>query len=283
MTVTENGAESTTELDVAPYLEDDRSYVPLRFFSEALGFDVFWDSDFQTAVVMDRASVVEALDGEFSIINRLLAGVKRDPQKTYQTTSNISADLRIFDTLNGDQTARVTGRFTALTQGNSLDMKGTIDLSALALLMQEDYPDGLLPEDAAEFLKPTSYDLIYNEGEGMMYIRSPLLLSSLDLPEGAWLRLELPAGDMPGYGSEITIGLLLYESYCNDFYGVYSLTYMYEAAGEAAAEIGDACFTERGDYWELDYGIDEIGLIFEEITGLPSEGMEGYFLQAAGE
>jgi hypothetical protein len=55
---------------------------------------------------------------------------------------------------------------------------------------------------------------------------------------------------------------------------VHCLTYLDGAAEEAAMDIGDACFTEHFDYWELNYGVDEIGLIFEEIVGLPSEGME---------
>jgi hypothetical protein len=270
--VTENTEVRTTELDVPPYLKDDRSYVPLRFFSEALGYDVFWDSDFQTAVVLDRASVVNAVDEEFSVLNRVLAGVERNEQKTYETTGSISADLCMFDSLDGDQTARVTGSYTALTRDDSVDMSGSIDLSALAALMQEDYPDNL-PEDAAALLQPTTYDLLYNLEEGLLYIRSPLLAASYDIPDGAWMSIEVPTDEIVA-AEPITMGALLYESCCSDSSGVYSLTNLYDAAGEAAAEIGDGCFTENDEYWELKYGVDEIGLIFEELTGLASEGMK---------
>ena len=32
------------ETDVAPYVKQDRTYVPVRFFAEQIGLDVQWDA-----------------------------------------------------------------------------------------------------------------------------------------------------------------------------------------------------------------------------------------------
>ena len=41
--ITVNGVEST--IDVSPKIIDDRTYIPLRAFSENLGFTVNWDEN----------------------------------------------------------------------------------------------------------------------------------------------------------------------------------------------------------------------------------------------
>ncbi|KRF03865.1 copper amine oxidase [Paenibacillus sp. Soil766] len=39
------------DTDVAPYVKQDRTYVPVRFFAEQIGLDVQWDASYQTAVL----------------------------------------------------------------------------------------------------------------------------------------------------------------------------------------------------------------------------------------
>lgn len=52
---TETG-KSTVEVqvDAAPYIKHDRTYVPLRFFAENLGMDVQWDEETSTAILRSR-------------------------------------------------------------------------------------------------------------------------------------------------------------------------------------------------------------------------------------
>lgn len=51
ITVDSEGVERTTELDVAPYIKDSRTYVPLRFFSEEFGLDVQWHGSTKTVIL----------------------------------------------------------------------------------------------------------------------------------------------------------------------------------------------------------------------------------------
>lgn len=44
-------ADRKLETDVAPYVKQDRTYVPVRFFAEQIGLDVQWDASHQTAIL----------------------------------------------------------------------------------------------------------------------------------------------------------------------------------------------------------------------------------------
>ncbi|NOV00776.1 NHL domain-containing protein [Paenibacillus planticolens] len=41
--------------DVAPYVKQDRTFVPIRFFAEQIGLDVQWDADTQTAILRTKS------------------------------------------------------------------------------------------------------------------------------------------------------------------------------------------------------------------------------------
>jgi sugar lactone lactonase YvrE len=47
-------SERIKEIDVEPYIEGDRTYIPLRFFSEELGLDVQWDKNRRAVILRDK-------------------------------------------------------------------------------------------------------------------------------------------------------------------------------------------------------------------------------------
>jgi DNA-binding beta-propeller fold protein YncE len=47
------------QVDAAPYIKNDRTYVPVRFFAENLGIDVQWDSGTSTAILRTKAVLAE--------------------------------------------------------------------------------------------------------------------------------------------------------------------------------------------------------------------------------
>lgn len=47
----------TKEMDVAPFLKSDRTFVPVRFVSEAFGFDVKWDDSTNTVTISDERNM----------------------------------------------------------------------------------------------------------------------------------------------------------------------------------------------------------------------------------
>ncbi|WP_182914489.1 FN3 associated domain-containing protein [Paenibacillus sp. 1011MAR3C5] len=53
------GTQEQREMEAAPYIKAGRTYVPLRFFSEAFGADVAWDRNTRTVILREIAEAVE--------------------------------------------------------------------------------------------------------------------------------------------------------------------------------------------------------------------------------
>ena len=54
-----NGVQSKIKMDVAPYIRDGRTMLPIRYVAEALGFDVEWNRSTRTVVLRNSNTRVE--------------------------------------------------------------------------------------------------------------------------------------------------------------------------------------------------------------------------------
>ena len=54
MRTSRTGEKAAFELDVAPYVEEERIYVPLRFLSEQFGWDVQWHAPTRTVIIREK-------------------------------------------------------------------------------------------------------------------------------------------------------------------------------------------------------------------------------------
>ncbi len=61
ITVVTSGVEKALEMDVASYVHEGRTYVPVRFMAEALGCLVGWDEDDRTVVLIDGQKLAREL------------------------------------------------------------------------------------------------------------------------------------------------------------------------------------------------------------------------------
>lgn len=67
---TVDGNVTNITMDVAAYIESDRTYIPLRYVGEALGYDVTWDNANRTAILKNRDKVVKvAVDNNVFYVN----------------------------------------------------------------------------------------------------------------------------------------------------------------------------------------------------------------------
>ncbi|MDO5027672.1 MAG: stalk domain-containing protein [Bacillota bacterium] len=65
-----NGVNRSIEMDVAPYLSNGRTMLPIRFIAEALGFEVDWIKDTNTVIIKDKKNTIEIpLDTNKIIVN----------------------------------------------------------------------------------------------------------------------------------------------------------------------------------------------------------------------
>ncbi|WP_209019083.1 stalk domain-containing protein, partial [Peptoniphilus raoultii] len=54
-----DGVEQKVFMDIAPFIEKDRTMLPIRFVAEALGFNVQWDNENRTVILIDKENVVK--------------------------------------------------------------------------------------------------------------------------------------------------------------------------------------------------------------------------------
>lgn len=198
----QDGTGWVRALDAAPYLKGDRAYVPVRFFAEGFGLTVRWDEESQAAVLYDRKALVDGIDAQFGVMNRWLAAQPRpDWAGTVLTAVSAVVEYTAFDSLDGDETYRVSGTLEVLTGQGALELELALDLRAVVQLMQmEDY----LGTDMEQLLAPLggslqnmSLRLRYDVENDVLYLHCPLLLQALAQSAGkngaesdVWLRLE---------------------------------------------------------------------------------------------
>ena len=302
--LTRGGVDGSFTMDTPTYVENDRTYVPLRFFSEALGCDVFWDADYETAVVIDPAETIEEINGAFTIMNRVLSAQERDNEKAYSVRGSMTGDLTLFDTLKGDKNCGLAMEFSGLTQGMNMDVKASWDMREfLSLLLGSVEPlTGEMDEDTAALLaalESTELELIYNGDADQMFLRSPmvpvlaglLLGADADFPADAWYgfcpgleELNDAAASAP---AAATVGDLLYMLSASDYAGIGAYADVMQTASELAAWIGDDCFTEEDGGWTLRFALDELlerfDVDYDEISALYGDydvlGVENFDVQ----
>lgn len=54
-----DSVRTTIEMDCAPYINEGRTYVPVRFFSEALGINVAWDAETKYVIMEGNLPIIE--------------------------------------------------------------------------------------------------------------------------------------------------------------------------------------------------------------------------------
>ena len=97
-----NGVASKIKMDVAPYIRDGRTMIPLRSVAEALGFEVEWNISTRTAVLKNSNTRVEIpVDTNKIIVNGTVYTSDVKPEiknnRTMLTIANIARALGLRD------------------------------------------------------------------------------------------------------------------------------------------------------------------------------------------
>lgn len=253
-------------MDCAPYIKGGRTYVPVRFLGEILGYRVSWDSDFETAVLTDLEALAAEIDGRFTILNRMLAVQSYTMEEGKSLRGTVKGDLTFtaFDTLNGNTT------YTAALTGNELFNTQAVN-GSYALTLSDNLADELvkllagqgLPEEEVEELRAAlrklELDYIITR-KGLAWVSSPLL-NQAGGGEDIWLGLAADPQVMEAVFAQLGQTATVSEQYL--------ATYEDSALSWAAAMdyadameelLGDKCFTTTDGVstlrWDLDALID---------------------------
>ena len=133
ISITENGESRTVDMDVTPYVKNNRTYVPVRFVAESFGCNVGWDQGDKTVIIVD----VDALFGDatFDLMDNFSAYcAKRESGKNMAMTGSL--DLKVEDksgqTLPKPVTAK--GSIDGLTSDKGVQLTWKLKLSGLSEL-----------------------------------------------------------------------------------------------------------------------------------------------------
>ena len=176
MLLTDENGEENLHIDHAPYIKDGASYIPIRTVAHDLGLDVLWDSTYKTVVIIDAAALIDMINEDFSIINRMYAvqtasssdaaageaagGAEGGDAEGIsgagsggagsgsvgsgaggsgeETTITVQASMTEFDSLDGDMTAEFGAEIVSATDGRNYNVNANVDLSALMDIMIAD-------------------------------------------------------------------------------------------------------------------------------------------------
>ena len=270
--ITVDGDQVMT-MDTASYIKGGSTMVPLRFFSQALNYQVYWDRGERTAVVINKQAVIDEIDKSFTILNGLQAKQAQALSDHLAMELDFSGSAKVLDSVNGDKDFPFSMKMSALYGSEAMNIQGTMDLSVIALAIAEDLEE-LETEDSqalAELLKNVEFQMIY--GGGSLWMEAPVLAEALrsagaELPEGkVWMDLsgadlgevnDLYDMSLSSVGG-ITIGQALYAMV--EMTDAEMPVLLYEDLNGTAALLealmGDDTFTKSGeDYtWKLDQAV----------------------------
>ncbi len=279
---------STVKMDVRSYVTpSNRTMVPVRFFSQVLGYDVFWDNGYRMAFLLDEETFAEKVDSRLTILNGYLAGnAKRfDASKNYKEDVTLSGTVKVIDSIKGDRSYPYSGKASVLLGKDGMSMSLSADLSDLAELLEG--LGGKLPEAYRALTVKPELEAIFSD---KLYFKSPLfdaLMAKVDGTQavsGAWYATDAVMSfpdlyrSMYGSGDGRTVGHILYammkQGDANGFYESWS-----SAAQLAAAAVelfGDETFTRSGSSYKWHFGKEELAkLLAEAIPGfIADSGVE---------
>ena len=209
LTVTDSAGKTVkiVQLDTAPYKKGGRTYVPVRFFAEAFGLTVQWDQDMQTAVLYDRAALVNDIDSKFTVLNKWIkAQPSTENAKTLRTVATIGAAYTAFDTIDGNKDYKVDVKAEILANGQAIEATVTVDLRVLAsYFLGDSQADDVLTAAQAALLRSAlsnvKLELLCSADSGDLYLKCPAVAKILAMDEtgdanlkalsnGAWLHIN---------------------------------------------------------------------------------------------
>ncbi|NCB63764.1 MAG: hypothetical protein EOM52_09160, partial [Clostridia bacterium] len=254
---------------------DANGYAPVRFTAENAGWDVMWDNEYQTAVLLNRNGVIGDIDAKFvkldELFVKLLDLVKREEGQSYKIDETLSLNLTAFDSLDGDKTYTANVKGTSTVKDGVISASLTLDLAGLVRQLSPELKDAItssLPKKIsastlAQLLTGIKVDVILNPEDGL-YLHAPILAQFLeDFDADSWMYFELPyySADEDGAVVEPTslnLGSMIYASHLHSYSYYYNQinTYsdMMAAADELAGILGNDRFTTSGS--EMNYKLD---------------------------
>lgn len=273
-------ADKTIEMDCAPYVKGGRTYVPIRFISEALGYEVGWDAAYQTVVLLDRDALAAEIDKSFTILNKVQAGrnLAVGNGKSLREDLKASATVTAFDTLNGNKTykADLTGKTLLNAEAASGTYSVTLSDNIVDLLLEQMEIDGEDAKIVRNVLEGLEDMQVVMTQEGKIWVHAAAL-DVIGETKNLWYGVDMGAelgSILLSATGDTTIGTVLAAMAGTG--SVEEWTAMEQAIQMMAALYGDDKFTTSGGVSTLTLGLKELADLFADY-GLSLDDAEDAF------
>lgn len=277
VTITDGDTTKTIQMDVPSSITKGRTYVPVRFFAKALGYDVMWDSSRQAAVLIDRQSLIKKIDENFTTINAALKKIQNDPTANYKSTASYQMDLNLQDENQKAVSGSVKMNLTMTSSSKVVEIKGTVDASALvdALNLDDAAKNGTMTETEASLIRSSlsniAFEEICNLNQDVLYLNMPLLsaltaknASTAVSSKNTWYQISLNMnGLLTSQNTNATIGNVIYSV----FYALMSqssetagalYTDAVQAGNSLAMLLGDSNAVKSGESCTWTINLDKL-------------------------
>ncbi len=276
VTVQEGTSTRTVAMDVAPYVKNNRTYVPIRFAAEAFGCNVGWDQAAQTVLILDPEGLIG--DATFEIMNAAIAG-----QEKPQGNQALDGDFRIRMNMGADGTYDMTGEVSGVASQTAMDLAMSMDLSALAQEMTaEDLGVTEAQADAVrdymeDILKDASFAMRMDLDQGSCYFNVPILaefLAEQGVTENTWYSLDLSGLGLTGLTAAqiVTMEDLLDQMLTGTLDNAAVAQSLASTVRMYACLFQDAAFTRSGDTYTAVYEGAQMGMAMETKTVIRMDG-----------
>ena len=272
-------------LGQTPRTVTTNGYSPLRASAEEAGYTVYWDQNFETAVLLDPEEAAAAMDESFTILNGALAKWAPASGQNHQTDCTIALDTTLFNSIDGDKTYAVSAAFRQLLSPAGMELSGTYDLSELEELIRgllgDEMYDYLSQDAGTEFqalmdlLRAGDFQIRADYESGMLSLTSssfPSLFSIMGktYPKDVWFSWD---SGLTSAGATATVGAAVAAaSLASDLQSPYiSPVYYYQnilnAGSMTAAVLGDDQFEAKGSDHVLALDAEELTALFYGVLG----------------
>ncbi len=278
--VEKDGVKSEVVMDVAPFAEGGRTYVPVRFAAQAMGCGVGWDQDNSTVVLVDTGKLLaEAKEGkEYTWLEKFMDYSMKYQEGIWDCTLNLDGSATILGlpmTIGGSADATVDG-----STKMEMDMNMTMDMTDLLASMQEaaaaqGQEAAATPEEEAMFetLATDGIDMALRADmeTGLCYMNmGGEFVTAAGIDPDTWYSMDLNATYQQigiDFAQLMTLVNSDYSCYiqaiieaglqATDMNDVNAYAGMVEAARELAGIFADDRFVKNGNDYTCTYRMDE--------------------------
>ncbi|NCB62970.1 MAG: copper amine oxidase N-terminal domain-containing protein [Clostridia bacterium] len=203
-----NGVSVPLVMDVAPFIQNDRTYVPVRFAASAFGCQVGWDQDDQTVVLVDTLKVLEKIKSEYKLtwLEKLEAYQAKMNEGKWAVDGTVKGDITlganpfVLDSSKEAKTAislmTLDGTLKGLVEGQSagqMDVTMKMDMSGLMKLLASATGTTVTEMGLtdADMKQSVAMEVRVDLDSGTMYMKPDAsYCKMLGVEEGTWLSMD---------------------------------------------------------------------------------------------